>query len=68
MEKIKIGKIVNAGASLAGSYASRELAHKYDFVYFCLLYFTFLPISTIIADLREHNVCYRACMCSVCAL
>ena len=26
--------IVNAGASLHGSYASRELAHKYDFMYF----------------------------------
>ena len=29
-----IAGIVNAGASLRGSYASRELAHKYDFMYF----------------------------------
>lgn len=34
MPEYGVGKIVNAGASLAGSYASRELAHKYDFVYF----------------------------------
>ncbi len=29
-----VGKIVNAGASLDGSYKSRELAHKYDFMFF----------------------------------
>ncbi len=34
MAEYGVTKIVNAGASLAGSYASRDLAHKYDFMYF----------------------------------
>ena len=35
MHKFGVAKIVNAGASIDGSYASRELSHKYDFMYFC---------------------------------
>ncbi len=34
MPEYGVGGIVNAGASLKGSYASRDLAHKYDFMYF----------------------------------
>ncbi len=34
MPEYGVGKIVNAGASIKGSYASRELAHKYSFMYF----------------------------------
>ncbi|MBR5308006.1 MAG: TatD family hydrolase [Clostridia bacterium] len=34
MPEYGVKRIVNAGASIKGSYASRELAHKYDFMYF----------------------------------
>ncbi len=34
IKNMGVGKIVNAGASLDGSYKSRDLSHKYDFMYF----------------------------------
>ncbi|MBR3996201.1 MAG: TatD family hydrolase [Clostridia bacterium] len=34
MPEYGVGKIVNAGASLKGSYASKDLSHRYDFMYF----------------------------------
>lgn len=35
MRDFGVGCIVNAGASIDGSYESKELAERYDFVYFC---------------------------------
>ena len=34
MSEHGVKRIVNAGASIKGSYSSRELSHKYDFMYF----------------------------------
>ena len=34
MSEYGVKRIVNAGASIKGSYSSRELSHKYDFMYF----------------------------------
>lgn len=34
MTALGVGKVVNAGSSLKSSHTSRELAHKYDFIYF----------------------------------
>ena len=60
MNELGVGRIVNAGASLAGSYASRELAHRYDFIYYTA---GIHPESAVEDTKKEGWLCELEALC-----